>query len=1673
MKRIIIKTLKILAWVVGSIIFLLLLLCILIQIPAVQNFAKNKAVSYLEGKIKTKVSIGTLAIAFPKQIVLKDVFFEDQQKDTLVYAKEIRVDIALFQLLHHEVSVNYLELNGINTNIYRIHPDTSFNYDYIVKAFASPPDTTQKADTSAGFKFNLDRIVFKDIRATFRDDYTGNDVKFYLSSFQTHIKTFDLDSSNYYILNIDVAGINTTVHQYKPFVLNPADTLQNVQAASSSNNIKFKLDEMSFKAIKVVYTNDVSAIYSNINVGEFISHPNNINPQTLAIDLKDIALNNTTAIVAFNKAAAPVPPSVHSDTTVSTWKVNLHNLNFDNDNITYDDNTQPHQKTGMDYSHLKIQNLVFNGSDFVLQPTSDQGTISQASFIERSGFKLEKLHTSFIYNDTSTSLQNFLVQTDKTTLKNKLLLKYPSLDAMSKKPGDIYVDADLNHCVLNAKDILTFAPQVASYLKGNETASLQLNSSLKGYVKDLSIPVFQLNGLSNTAIDLSGNIKGLPDGANAVYDLNIAQLKTSASDINQLVPASAIPSNVRIPQALSAKGYFRGSMQQFATQLQLTSTNGNASVKATMQGKQSYTANIVLQDVNVGYLTKQEQNVGKVSLTANAKGSGFDLKTAISTFDATIQSAELKGYDYKDLVLSGNINRGDGNLKAKITDANIAFDLNASASMQQQYPTNLKMQLMIDTINLNALHLVKDTLDFHGRLVADLPQTNPDNLIGSIILDSLAIFDGKQNYQTDSIAVVATANADSVRGLTLYSEFLKAQLSGRYKLTEIGAALEQTINKYYQLPGYKPAAYSAAEDWNLHGVFIPTPLILQLIPAVKGTDSLVMETSFNSAQDLLNASLKTKRVIYGSNQADSVTMLVNTTNNQLNFNAGFQHAKASSIELFRTTLGGYIADSKANIDLDVRDRKNKTQYNVAGLLAQIPQGFKFSLAPDSLVLYYDKWAVAADNFIQYDSTGILINNFKIENNGQSLSVNSTPQTVNAPLQITFSNFQIGTLTKIANQDSLLADGTINGNALIKNPTTSPVFTSDLQVNNLTYKKDTVGNVVIKVNNETANAYTADISIEGNKNDIKLNGTYYTGTGSRMDLKLGVNSLNLASLKPFVSGEITDMDGILKTNLSIAGTTDKPSVNGTINFENAYIIPAATGEKLTLSNDAINVDGQGVHFNNFTLLDSANNKAVITGDILTTDFKNFKFNTNLNADNFTVVNTPQTTNQLFYGKLNISTQLRLRGTMDAPVAEGNLKINAKTDFTMILPNDDPEVQEREGIVKFVDYKHPDTAAAKTIYDSLGTTQMKGIDASINIETDSAAKLTVVIDESTGDALTMQGVANLNAGIDKSGKISLTGAYQLTHGAYQVSLSLLKRNFIIQSGSTITWTGDPTSAQVDLTAIYNVNAAPIDLVQQQLGGADASDVTRYKQQLPFQVNLKLEGELLKPVITFDITLPQDILTQWPNVDLKLQQVRTDPSELNKQVFALLLLGRFVQEDPFQSAAGGTTASQLAVQSAGRLLSDQLNQLAAGLVKGVDINFDINSQQDYSTGTEQNRTDVNVGVSKKLLNDRLVVNVGSDIGLQGASNSYAQSSSLSGNFSVDYLVSKDGKYRIRAYRQNDYEEIIEGQVIETGVSFIITLDFNKFRELFHKPKKGHKLPTIPPPPSQTGTNTSPAKP
>lgn len=177
---------------------------------------------------------------------------------------------------------------------------------------------------------------------------------------------------------------------------------------------------------------------------------------------------------------------------------------------------------------------------------------------------------------------------------------------------------------------------------------------------------------------------------------------------------------------------------------------------------------------------------------------------------------------------------------------------------------------------------------------------------------------------------------------------------------------------------------------------------------------------------------------------------------------------------------------------------------------------------------------------------------------------------------------------------------------------------------------------------------------------------------------------------------------------------------------------------------------------------------------------------------------------------------------------------------------------------------------------------------------------------------------------------------------------------------------------------------------------------------------------------------------NVYARIQDINTRESELNKQVFALLVLKRFIADDPFSDVEGGLEST--ARRSVSRILTDQLNRLSEN-IRGVELTFDVRSYEDFTAG-EQGRTELELGLSKSLFNERLVVKLSGNIGIEGRSNE--QASDYIGDLAVEYKLTEDGRFRIMGFRNSNYD-MIDGELTETGAGLIYIKDYNTLSELF----------------------------
>jgi hypothetical protein len=523
-------------------------------------------------------------------------------------------------------------------------------------------------------------------------------------------------------------------------------------------------------------------------------------------------------------------------------------------------------------------------------------------------------------------------------------------------------------------------------------------------------------------------------------------------------------------------------------------------------------------------------------------------------------------------------------------------------------------------------------------------------------------------------------------------------------------------------------------------------------------------------------------------------------------------------------------------------------------------------------------------------------------------------------------------------------------------------------------------------------------------------------------------------------------GEISGTIELKGTADKPDIDGSLLFTGTKFHSTYLNSSFAIDNEKIAFVDEGIALDQFDIVDSDRNKLQLDGTILTRTYRDFKFNLNLTSNHFRLLNTTEKDNDLFYGKVDLALNARIRGTMTTPVVTMEAGLSDGSNLTYVVPQSEASVLQAEGIVEFIDKTFEGDPFMKKINSEVSDTiksTFRGIDLTARLALTDQETLTVVIDPLTGDQLTVKGNSTLTLQIDPTGDIHLTGRYEISEGTYNLSFyKFVKREFTIDKGSTITWLGDPINAQMDIRAIYNVQTSPIELFSNQLSGAATDEVNRYKERLPFLVYLKLSGDLLQPDIGFQLEMPMASRNAiGGSVYARLQDINTRESDLNKQVFALLILKRFMADNPFENQGPGGFEST-ARRSVSKILSEQLNRLSQN-IKGVELSFDIKSYEDYSSGRGHGQTELQVGVSKSLFNDRLVVKLSGNIDVEGE-NSKRQATDYIGDLALEYKLTPDGRLRITGFRNSDYD-MIDGELTETGAGLIYVKDYNTLSELF----------------------------
>ncbi|NOT94470.1 MAG: hypothetical protein HOP05_22795 [Ferruginibacter sp.] len=1223
---------------------------------------------------------------------------------------------------------------------------------------------------------------------------------------------------------------------------------------------------------------------------------------------------------------------------------------------------------------------------------------------------------------------------------------------------DLYIDKSN----FLKSDLFKFIP------KENQSSLAQLPDvfNLTGHIignKENLVADIQTNG---KGISFNGiiSLKNMSDPAKLKYDFAVRSGSFDKNILLGFIPPGALPPEINLPEKISISGLLKGDTKNLVADIKLNDSYGRATVKGFIRNMDdpktaTYDLSVTTNNYAIGKLISQDTVLGKITGAFTAKGTGFDYKTMQSTITATVQQLQYNTYNYQHGKVYAVFNAGIIDSKGSINDSALKLQYDLKLNVQNEYPS-VNGIVKVDTAQLQKLNLYKDTLNFSLTANINADNLKPRNLDINTIIDSVKMQSGNSFYALDSVALIATS-ANGKDDINLKAPFAHLHANGAFDYDKIGSAIVQYVNHYYKISDSISEKNIPDQQLTFDGLIKKHPLLSGIIPGAKAYEDINFKGSFASANtdSALNLTMSLPYLAYQDNTLRNCNINIASKNERINYAVTFDTLNYKTNTFYGTALNGSAARDSILLSALTQDKKRKDWFGFKASLSAKNNTYSFRLK-DSLLLNYERWKVAADNYINYSAAGLVIHHFLVTSDTATISINSRQEIVNSPIDITVDNFNLKSLSAIISNDTLFASGITDAKIEVTDLNKNiPAFTGNLTITELQVMQQSMGTLAASAAKQSENNITATISLTGNQNDIVAKGNYYLNNEQQQfDAAATIKKLNIATLQGFAGGKLKNATGNIYGDFTANGKFADPRWKGTLNFDTTKFMIAQLGTAFKIDNQKITFDYPTVTMNNFIIGDTLNHQMKIDGNISANEIKSYDLNLRINASDFILLNASRSVNTELFGLAAVDANIMVSGNSVSPDIEGDIFVKDKSNVTIVIPEKSYGKDEGKTIVRFIDrdtFEINPPAIPFVQEKEVLSNFAQFLNYNLNIEIQKKAAITIIIDPVTGDEIKVQGDARLNAGVDPGGNIILSGNYDLNNGYYLFNYQFLQRKFTLQQGSSIVFAGEPMKAKLNVTAAYTINTAAKDLLGNEVGSVDPLLANSFNQKVPFKVVLYLTGALSKPTIKFDIQLTEensvisnDLRTTIEN---KLTQIRGDESATNKQVFSLLLLGRFTGEQSSDFFKGnGNDFNDIARQSVSQFLSSALNEIAGNLLKGVDIDLNLNSYRDYNNGGNAQRTDLNVALSKTFLNDKLTVGIGKNFGVQGQDAAAKANNSFIPDVTIAYKLTADGKYLLKAYRKNQFEVVMDGYVVETGLGFIVTMDYDKFNELFRRKKK-----------------------
>lgn len=1316
--------------------------------------------------------------------------------------------------------------------------------------------------------------------------------------------------------------------------------------------------------------------------------------------------------------------------------------------IAYNVWSQPTTSGKFNPSHIEIRNVLANISIKALQSDSINFSIKRMSLDEANSlFRLKRLSLKAVGSSKSMQISNFKIDLPQTLLAaDTIYLEYDSLQAFRNLPHQVKYSFSLQSSKVTPADLSPFVPVLRNF-----TAPLHIEMQAQGTLDQPHFPKLSISSPhQHLLIDGAVSLKNLSTPSETMIYGHLKNFQITPNGMDFVWQNMGDTNIGRIPPTLQRLGTIRyngeisGHLSNPVIFGRLTTDLGqlqtDVKISANQKRELSCEGKLKTPSFQIGKLFNNKK-LGETCFDLHVNSFHAPRRQPMAKLKGVVSSLQYAGYNYQNILIDATTNHGEIKGSLTLNDDNGHLSIKGSFNPANHQPS-LNVTARVDRFRPHELKLTSKhqeaVLSFALR--AAFTGASINDMVGEINLDSLHYMAPQKQYLLDNFNIKANKLSEEEKSLTIRSPFLNGNIHGDYTYQTLPTSITNILHRY--LPALIPAHKDNADTSNnfqfnlqlsnssLASVIFDIPLTIYTPSSIQGY--------INDHIHKMRLEAYFPKLYYKNRFVESGVFLCHNTNEafhtQLRFNS-LRSNKSVNLAVESTAI-----DNRLNTIIHwgnngVATYSGELAASARFIKQQIEQQESIKtlidIHPTQIILNDTIWDIHPST-VSVDSGKVHIDNFRFSHLKRHLLIDGTlSKQPTDTVRLNFKDINIGYIFDIVNLGGVSFSGEATGPAYASGVFATPSMSTDLFIRNMGLNEGLLGDAHIhgEWHPDTQGIYLdADIRERETAHTLVTGYIYPIKPKSSLDLDIRANHTNLRFIHRYMSSITPDFQGRATGRVHLYGKFKALTMQGSA-LGDASMQVGVLNNRFYLK-DSVFIEPQGLTFKRNRISDIHGNQGTLTGELRYNHFKDIRYNFNFHVNQMQIMDTQENPDFPFYGKVfgtgNASIQGNVQDGVNINVA---MTTNRNTSFTFIKDNVGTAISNQ--FVKFVDKTpkrqfHSLDEEEHSLHPDDAEEQQTDIRLNLLIDATPEAQMKIIMDPIAGDYISGRGSGNIRTEFYNKGDVKMFGNYRINHGTYKFSLQeVIRKDFTIRDGSSISFNGSPFNANMDIKAIYTVSSASLN----DLLPASAT-TTDYLSKTNVKVNciMNLSGNLTSPNIKLGIELPNE----RDEVQALVRNYIPTDEQMNMQILYLLSIGKFYTPENVAVQQNSDMMSSVLSST----LSGQLNNALSNVINNNNWNIGTN----LSTG-EKGWTDVEFEgmLSGQLLNNRLIIN-----GNFGYRDNPLANTNFVGDFDAEWLINRSGDIRLKAYNETNDRYYTRTNLTTQGIGILFKKDFNKWKEL-----------------------------